>query len=72
MPIWFGSPELPERVDASTIARERKLAAAASIEPLSPPQAAAPEIRAVDMTELLATVDTLIRRFAPDEVESAD
>ena len=32
-PIWFGSPELPERVDAATVRAERALADAAGIKP---------------------------------------
>jgi len=68
VPIWFGTPELPERVDAQRIAAERKLADSSSIEPVELQQAVGPEIRAADMTELLLTVDELVRRFAPDEI----
>ena len=32
-PVWFGTPELPERIDAATVQRERALAAAARIGP---------------------------------------
>jgi hypothetical protein len=34
-PIWFGRPELPERVDAKMINSERKLAEAANIQPFA-------------------------------------
>lgn len=34
-PIWFGRPELPERVDASMINSERALAEAANIQPFA-------------------------------------
>ena len=34
-PIWFGTPELPERVDSNTVLREMALARAAGIKPFS-------------------------------------
>jgi hypothetical protein len=35
IPIWFGRPELPERVDANMIKSERALAEAANIQPFA-------------------------------------
>jgi hypothetical protein len=43
-PMWFGAPELPERVDAARIAREREEAAARGVMPL--PRAALERVRA--------------------------
>lgn len=74
--IWFGTPELPERVDANRIAQESALADAAGIKPFS----------ADKISDLLAQNETLsertkagilddvaaqIRRFSPQEEELA-
>ncbi|MFI4916185.1 MAG: hypothetical protein ACIAS6_06735 [Phycisphaerales bacterium JB060] len=74
--IWFGTPELPERVDANRIAQESALADAAGIKAFS----------AEKINNLLAQNDTLsertkagilddvaaqIRRFSPQEEELA-
>lgn len=74
--IWFGTPELPERVDANRIAQESALADAAGIKAFS----------AEKISNLLAHNETLsertkagilddvaaqIRRFSPQEEELA-
>lgn len=61
-PIWFGTPALPERIDAKTIAAERRKALGAGIKPL----------RSADIknrTQQVAAVPdliTLLRRIAAD------
>ena len=74
--IWFGTPELPERVDAARIAQESALADAAGIKPFS-----ADKIQGLlDQNETLSEankagildeVASLIRRFSPQEEELA-
>jgi hypothetical protein len=43
--IWFGSPELPERVDARRVAREHAAAVEAGIKPFEPEKLAAARLR---------------------------
>lgn len=76
-PVWFGTPELPERVDARRIVSERTLATRAGILPLpmqlvdaAVAQGGA-ELRVADKGALLREAANLIIRFAPDETELA-
>ena len=73
-PIWFGTPELPERVDAATVQAERTLANRAGIQPFSAKQVQAAQARGgaalnvADMSALLRTqVSDLILKYSPQE-----
>ena len=76
--IWFGTPELPERCTAKTIAEERDKAQQAGIQPL--PAARIDAARAKggerlsvkDGYELRRQLAPLIKQYAPDETERAD
>ena len=68
-PVWFGSPELPERVTPEIATRELALARAAGIRPFdrrSVQRAAAAEVQDLrDRTQLLIGLEELARRFIP-------
>jgi len=72
-PIWFGSPELPERVDAARVTSERELAVAAGIEGVPAARVAdarllgGPVFRAVDRGDLNPHLAQLVERFSPVE-----
>jgi hypothetical protein len=74
-PIWFGTPGMPEQVNAKKIEAERKLAAQAGIKPLTVRQAKRAQdqggqrIHVANMTELLAPIATLIENHSPAEHE---
>ncbi len=71
--IWFGTPELPERVDARTIGRERRAAEAAGIRATAPAQIADARARggallaATDKLALLREAAALILEHSPQE-----
>lgn len=70
--IWFGTPELPERVDAKRIAQESALADAAGIkafdaEKISNLLAQNETLSERDMRGIHDDVAALIRRFSPQE-----
>ena len=73
--IWFGTPELPERVTAKRIAQEKVWAQRAGIVPVSEEmleEAVAkdgPALDAEDKLELLRESATLVETYAPDEEE---
>jgi hypothetical protein len=76
--IWFGTPELPERCTAKTIAEERAKAEKAGIKP---PAAATIDaarekggagLAVKDVYELQRQLAPLIKQYAPDETERAD
>mgnify|MGYP001044961618 FL=1 len=74
--IWFGTPELPERVDANRIAQESALADAAGVEPFSARKiddllAQNDTLSEASMAGILDDVASLIRRFSPQEEELA-
>jgi len=78
-PIWFGTPDLPERVDAATVKAERSLAAQAGIAPFTREQVAAATakggaaLNASDMEALLRTeVAELILEHTPQEAHLAE
>jgi hypothetical protein len=77
-PIWFGTPELPERVDRDMVAAERKLADEAGIKPLSARQATTAAtnggdaLHAANMTALLEPVANLIEEYSPAENDLVD
>ena len=73
-PIWFGTPGLPERIDAATIKAEREKADKAGIKPISAEQAQAAlkkggeRINAPDMSAMLrGPVSSLIEQYSPQE-----
>ena len=76
VPIWFGTPALPERVTAASARAERALAEKAGIRPL--PSARAPGVQrpavdAPDMATLLRDVAaSLVEEFSPQEKHVAD
>jgi hypothetical protein len=70
--IWFGTPELPERVDANRIAQESALADAAGIkafdaEKIANLLAQSQTLNERDMNGIHDDVAALIRRFSPQE-----
>jgi len=69
--IWFGTPELPERVDAAMIKQELALAKRAGIKPLMVPRQAAATLRAKDKTQLYGQAAALIAKYSPQEKELA-
>jgi hypothetical protein len=77
-PIWFGTPDLPERIDGNMVQAERKLAEAAGIAPFPADVvrralARGDATNAADMTELLRDeVAPLIERYSPQERELAE
>ena len=75
-PIWFGTPELPERVTAGTVRSERALAERAGIRPLPAERIGAvmqPAVTAPDLASLLRNVAAeLVYEYSPQEKELAD
>lgn len=73
--IWFGTPELPERVTEKTIAAERKMAEKAGIKPVSAEKAAearqkgGERLAVKDRFELRRNLAALVQEHAADEVE---
>jgi hypothetical protein len=74
-PIWFGTPELPERCTAKTIKEERRLAERAGIKPPTAEQITAAQkkggerLKVADRYELRREAADLITQYAPDETE---
>ncbi len=74
-PVWFGEPELPERVDAAWIADELAQATAAGVQPAAQArvqaalQAGGGLLALSDRVELDGFVVDIIERFAPSEVD---
>ena len=75
-PIWFGTPELPERVTQNTIQYERGLADRAGVRAFPQARLASiqrPAIAAKDLATLLSTVAAnLIYEYSPQEKQLAD
>ena len=69
MRIWFGTPRLPESVDAAVLEQERALADAAKIQP-TPPVTTAATVQLANRDALIASARELIAQYAPDEVQS--
>jgi hypothetical protein len=69
--IWFGTPELPERIDASRIASELALAIQAGVGPAAAASLLAPAplgtAFAVDRAELDVYLADLIELYSPGE-----
>lgn len=76
--IWFGTPELPERCNAETIAAEREKAERAGLKPLAESsidaarQAGGGALAAKDDDALRRQLAPLIKQYAPDETERAN
>lgn len=76
-PIWFGTPELPERVDADRIRQERALALNVGIKPFEAEKidalfAEAGDVLAEEnLAGVLLEVADLIDRYSPQEAELA-
>ena len=78
-PIWFGTPDLPSRVDAKKAKSERALADKAGIKPFSKEKVKAAQAKGgeqltlTDMSALLrGVVASLIEEYSPDEKNLAD
>ncbi|MAB79709.1 MAG: hypothetical protein CMJ89_10200 [Planctomycetes bacterium] len=75
VPIWFGTPELPERVDAARIAQELALAEAQGVGPQATSRlsaqslAAQDSIYAANRDELDFYIADLIELYSPAESE---
>jgi hypothetical protein len=72
--IWFGTPGLPEAVDANLVRAEQARARMAGIQPLSPDRvqsALRKPLDLADKSDLLREAAVLIRLYAPDETERA-
>jgi hypothetical protein len=77
--VWFGTPEVPERINAARAQAERQQAEKAGIKPFSPEQAKAATaaggglIKAQDMSALLRdTIGGLVERYSPQEKNLAE
>jgi hypothetical protein len=76
--IWFGTPELPERVTAKTIAAEREKAEKAGLQPQSGASVDAAlakggaRLALKDYDALRREMAPVIKQFAPDETELAN
>lgn len=76
VPIWFGTPELPERVTDATVRAERALAERAGVRSFPSLKIAAvarPAVVATDLAALLRDVAAeLVYEYSPQEKELAD
>jgi hypothetical protein len=74
VPIWFGTPGLPESVDAGTVRAERSRAEAAGIAPVAPDRIRSvlrKPLAVADKSALLREAGALVQLYAPDESERA-
>ena len=78
-PVWFGTPELPERINAARIQAERQQAEKAGIKALSAEKAkvatdnGGSRVSAQDMSSLLRdTISTLVEKYSPQEKSAAE
>ncbi len=74
--VWFGTPEMPEGVNAARVQAERQQAEKAGIKPLSAEKAKAATdaggacVNARDMSGLLRdTIGSLVEQYSPQEKE---
>ena len=76
--IWFGTPELPERVDTNEAKAELNLAKAAGIKPFSTEEVnaaraqASEELNGATVVDVLRVAVDLIRQYAPEEEHIAE
>ena len=70
-PIWFGRPQLPERVTPAIISAERALADKAGIKPFSPDKINGARSNAIEVDDLAALLRgraaDLVLKYSPDE-----
>lgn len=72
-PFWFGAPDLPERVDAAEVARQRAAAAAGKLRAFSAEEVRAARRRGGEMLELARREDLearaglLVLEHSPEE-----
>jgi len=75
-PVWFGSPELPERVTTSMIKSERARAESAGVRALPSARISSvqrPSVAAKDLATLLRDVAAdLVYEYSPQEKQLAD
>jgi len=78
-PVWFGTPELPERVNAARVQAEREQAEKAGIKPLSAEKAkvavdnGGSRVNSPDMSALLRDVVAgLVEKYSPQEKSVAE
>lgn len=75
-PIWFGRPQLPERVTAEIIKEERALADSAGIKPFSPEKITGVLRDPIEVEDLAALLRgpaaDLVLNFSPDEKHLAE
>lgn len=77
-PIWFGTPELPERVDADRIRSERALAESAMIKPFGAGKVqdalgrGGNRMKDGDKADLLRHAAALIEKYSPAETSLAE
>jgi hypothetical protein len=75
-PIWFGSPELPERITPAVVRSERERAEKAGVRTLPPTMISRvelPAITAQDLATLLRTAAAdLVYQYSPQEKQLAD
>ncbi len=74
VPIWFGTPGLPESVDAGTVRAERSRAEASGIAPVPPDRIRSvlrKPLAVADKSALLREAGALVQLYAPDESERA-
>ena len=75
--MWFGTPELPERVDAEMVQAELALAKAAGVEPFSAEKIEAAlarggeELTGPNVADVLRVAADLVRQYSPAEEELA-
>lgn len=75
--IWFGTPELPERVDKNKAKAEQALAKNAGLTPFSSKELqtalarGSEELKAANIVDVLRVAADLIRQYSPDEEELA-
>ncbi|HVP12934.1 MAG TPA: hypothetical protein VMV94_17300 [Phycisphaerae bacterium] len=76
--IWFGTPELPERVDANMVKAEAAKAKAANIGPFTEKVVqeaqtkGTGELKVTNRAELLRTAAELILQYSPQEKQLAE
>jgi hypothetical protein len=76
VPIWFGTPQLPERLTPALIDSERALAARAGVRAVGQAKIAAvtrPRLAAADLASLLRTTGAeLVLQYSPQEKALAE
>ena len=74
VPLWFGTPRLPESVDAAVVRAEQARAGEAGIRPPAAERVQAvlrPRLELGDKSDLLREAAALVELYAPDEKDLA-